>query len=452
MMIQVYRKIPLHILVAMIIIAFGSLLFGIVIGWYLGQRQQQTRSSSRFSVSNTRSRICSSSTRSSSNNTNRRSFLVRLGIRFQKNIQPLLHLVVSYILLRISHVVSLLYVHFWIPQKQQPSFAAPSPSLPSSSYSSSIPHKPPSSSPLIATVLDTPTSSSSTTTTTTNTSTSSLLLSTPHTTSSTVPYHIGVIMDGNRRYGIKTYQHAYQGHVDGAKKLIQFIQWCIDTQISILTVYAFSTENWNRDPKEIQTLFSIVHSYCEEIQNTPSLKDQIHVHRITTLEDKIPTFIVQRLDQLVQETTWVVENPKLTLNICFSYGSRGEIVLACQNILKDVLFMKHSHGQESSITSKCPTKDHENHILTTTKKTITSPEDCIITEELFTQYLQTKQYPDPDLILRTSGEMRLSNFLLWQSAYSELFFVDKTWPEMEKNDFDTMIQHYSNNRHRRYGK
>ena len=229
---------------------------------------------------------------------------------------------------------------------------------------------------------------------------------------------MAVIMDGNRRYGMKKYQQAYQGHVDGAKKLADFVQWCITHHISILTVYAFSTENWNRDPEELSALFSIVHSYCDEIQ-TQALKDQIRVYRISTWEEKIPSLVLQRFEQLVQETSSVQE-PKLILNICFSYGSRGEIVHACRDIVQHVVQGNMRVDQ--------------------------------ITEDTISSSLKTNRVPDPDLILRTSGEMRLSNFLLWQSAYSEFFFLEKTWPEIEEEDFLSILHHYAKSRHRRFGK
>jgi undecaprenyl diphosphate synthase len=225
-------------------------------------------------------------------------------------------------------------------------------------------------------------------------------------------------MDGNRRFGIQKYQRAYQGHVDGAKKLTEFITWCIEHEISILTVYAFSTENWDRDPEEIQALFSIVHSYCEDIQSQ-ALKHGIRVQRVSTQEDKIPPVALQRLDQLVHATS-SLSNPALILNICFSYGSRGEIVHACRNIVQEVL------------SGNLTLQD--------------------LTEARFHQELLTASCPDPDVIVRTSGEMRLSNFLLWQSAYSELFFIEKTWPEVEKQDFVQVLDHYAQGRHRRFGK
>ena len=233
---------------------------------------------------------------------------------------------------------------------------------------------------------------------------------------SSVPRHIAVIMDGNRRYGRQRYGSATRGHWDGSKTLADFAKWCIAEGVQVLTVYAFSTENWDRDPDEVAALMAIFVRYCEELREE-ALARGIRLRVLSTEADRIPADVAAGLKRMVEETAHC---DKFLMNICLSYGSRGEMVHACRSLAADV--------QQGKLSSSD------------------------ITEKVITGRLLTGDCPDPDIVMRTSGEMRLSNFLLWQIAYSEMFFVERTWPELTKDDLVRVIQNFANDRQRRYGK
>ncbi|KAL7534160.1 hypothetical protein ACHAXR_005694 [Thalassiosira sp. AJA248-18] len=231
-----------------------------------------------------------------------------------------------------------------------------------------------------------------------------------------VPRHIAVIMDGNRRYGKAKYGNATRGHWDGSKTLIEFSKWCISEGIQILTVYAFSTENWDRDPAEVSALMTIFCKYCDELR-VEAIQRGIRIRVLSTEEERIPVDVKVGIDRMVLET---MHCDKFTMNICLSYGGRGEIVNACKSIAMDVQSGKLSVDEVGE-------REVHNKMLT---------EHCC----------------DPDIIIRTSGEERLSNFLLWQVAYSEFFFLEKQWPELEKEDLLGVIRTFARGRKRRYGK
>eukprot|EP00934_Nitzschia_sp_Nitz4_P002016 Nitzschia sp. Nitz4//scaffold31_size150131//143291//144700//NITZ4_002855-RA/size150131-augustus-gene-0.10-mRNA-1//1//CDS//3329547740//2016//frame0 len=233
---------------------------------------------------------------------------------------------------------------------------------------------------------------------------------------SKVPQHVAVIMDGNRRYGKAKYGSATKGHWDGSSKLVEFAKWCVAEGVSVLSVYAFSTENWNREPSEVASLMTIISKYCDELR-VEALQRNIRIRILLTDPTKVPTSVMGRLRHLEQET---VHCTGLAMNICLSYGGRGEIVNAAQSIVRQVT------------TGRLDV--HE------------------VDEEEFSKHLLTSHCGDPDVLLRTSGEMRLSNFLLWQLAYSEMFFINKPWPALVKEDFLEIIRKYSGGRIRRYGK
>ena len=231
-----------------------------------------------------------------------------------------------------------------------------------------------------------------------------------------VPRHVAVIMDGNRRYGKEKYGSATRGHWDGGKKVIEFWKWCNDEGIHTLTVYAFSTENWNRDAEEVSALMSIFCQYCDEIREE-AIKDGLRVRVLTTDGERIPKDARENIERLEEETKHCTN---FTLNVCFSYGGRNEIVNACKNIAMDVQAGKMNVDEigEAAVQNK----------------------------------MLTSHCCDPDIIIRTSGEERLSNFLLWQAAYSEFFFLEKQWPELEKGDLLDVIRTFANGRKRRFGK
>ncbi|KAI2503740.1 cis-prenyl transferase [Fragilaria crotonensis] len=233
---------------------------------------------------------------------------------------------------------------------------------------------------------------------------------------SLVPKHIAVIMDGNRRYGKKYHpENPTQGHWDGSKTLVSFCKWCIAEQVQILTVYAFSTENWNRSADEVAALMAIFSKYCDELR-VEAIQRNIQIRVLSTETDRIPPHVKAGMKRMVDETAHCEGG--LLLNICLSYGSRGEIVHACRDLASDV--------QKGALSA------HQ------------------ITEDAIQQRLLSPV--DPDVIIRTSGEHRISNFLLWQLAYAELFFLEKTWPEMQKQDLVEVIEAYAGGRERRFGR
>eukprot|EP00977_Amphora_coffeiformis_P000299 scaffold83_cov181-Amphora_coffeaeformis.AAC.26 len=231
-----------------------------------------------------------------------------------------------------------------------------------------------------------------------------------------LPRHIAFIMDGNRRYGRTVYGNRVAGHWDGSRKVLDVAKWCIAEKIPHATVYAFSTENWKRDPAEVASLMEIFAKYCEELR-TESLQRNIRVRILSTNPSLIPSHVAGGLQRLQDDT----ENcTGLCLNVCLSYGSRSEMVQVCQSLVGDCLEQKRDPSS--------------------------------IKEEDVTARLLTKDSPDPDILIRTSGEMRISNYLLWQLAYAELFFLDKNWPELQKDDFLEVIRSFALGRQRRFGK
>ena len=231
-----------------------------------------------------------------------------------------------------------------------------------------------------------------------------------------VPRHVAVIMDGNRRYGKEKYGNSTRGHIEGSKKLFKFTQWCLDEGIEILTVYAFSTENWNRPAEEVSALMSIFWKYCNEFRPW-AIENGIRIHVLATESERIPENMRIAIKQMEVETRHC---NKLTMNICLSYGGRNEIVNACKSVAIDLQEGKLNVNQ--------------------------------IAETVLQGKMLTSHCCDPEVIIRTSGEERLSNFLLWQAAYSEFFFLKKPWPAMEKDDLLDVIREFANGRKRRFGK
>ncbi|OQR81396.1 undecaprenyl pyrophosphate synthetase [Thraustotheca clavata] len=230
-----------------------------------------------------------------------------------------------------------------------------------------------------------------------------------------VPKHIAVIMDGNRRYGRTRYGLPIKGHQEGSQRVVDFMHWCSNAGVKVLTVYAFSTENWGREKTEVDALMNIFTSFMNDII-PQALERDMCIRVLVSDGAKLPAHIAQAINKIEAATAHC---KSFTLNICASYGSRSEMVHACQAIASKV-----ANG----------TMNIDD-----------------INEATFGQHLLTKDIPDPDLMIRTSGESRISNFLLYQIAYSELLFVDKMWPELQYEDFVQIIQQY-NSRKRRFGK
>ena len=237
-----------------------------------------------------------------------------------------------------------------------------------------------------------------------------------------VPSHIAIIMDGNRRHGKEVYGDATRGHADGGHVLSKVIDWSLEAGIRIVTVYAFSTENWKRDPAEINLLMSIFEREAGEILKG-AVERGVCVHVLSSQPERLPVSVQKKFEELQHETR---HGRRLVLNLCVSYGGRDEIVGACRRVAKQVEngTMCADDISEAMLS---------NEMLTAGKAGI--PGDI----------------SDPCVVIRTSGERRLSNFLLWQVAYSELIFIEKHWPAVEKQDFIGVVREFSR-RKRRFGK
>ncbi len=231
-----------------------------------------------------------------------------------------------------------------------------------------------------------------------------------------VPGHVAIIMDGNRRFATGLGLAPDAGHLFGRDKIEEVLGWCFELGIKNLTLYAFSTENFKRDSSQVKTLMKL----CKEEMNKAAKDSRIHKNqvkvRIIGHIEALPEDIRESAKDLLNETK---NYDKYSLNIALAYGGREEILRAIQNIANDV--------------KKDNLKINE------------------ITESTVSKYMYTKGLPDPDLILRTSGEERISNFLLWQLAYSELYFSDVFWPAFSKRDFLKAIRTWQQ-RKRRFGK
>ncbi len=231
-----------------------------------------------------------------------------------------------------------------------------------------------------------------------------------------VPEHVAVIMDGNRRFAKSLGLSPKTGHLFGRDKIEDILDWCFELEINILTVYAFSTENFNRSTDEVTTLMDLCKKELDRASKDSRIhKNKVRVRVIGDLES-LPEDIRQSTNEIIESTK---EYGNYFFNIALAYGGREEIVEAIQQIADDV------------------------------KKGTLEVED--ISQSTVSSYLYTDGIPDPDLILRTSGEERISNFLLWQLAYSELYFSDVYWPAFQKRDFLKAIRTYQN-RKRRFGK
>ena len=226
--------------------------------------------------------------------------------------------------------------------------------------------------------------------------------------------HIAIIMDGNRRWAKSRNLDTKLGHKKGAEVLETISRYCNKIGLEYLTVYAFSTENWKRTKEEVGAIMLILQMYLDRFLKTADL-DNIKL-RILGDIDGVPEELRKKMIQMEERTK---DNTGLNLNIAFNYGGRAEIVRATQRIAQDVL------------DGKMEIKD--------------------INEDTISNNLYTCGQSDPDLVIRTSGELRMSNFLPWQITYSEFLFLDKYWPDFTSEDIDNAINEY-NNRHRRIGK
>ncbi len=230
-----------------------------------------------------------------------------------------------------------------------------------------------------------------------------------------MPRHIAIIMDGNRRWAKEHKLDGSFGHKKGAEVLETVAKYCNKIGIEALTVYAFSTENWKRTKEEVGAILLLLNMYLDKFLKTADLEN-IKLRVIGDREKNMPEEIKTKMIQMEEKTK---NNTGLKFNIAFNYGGRDEIIKATQKIAKLV---------------KDGKLDIEN-----------------ITEDTISNNLYTAGLPDPDLLIRTSGELRTSNFLPWQITYSEFMFLDKYWPDFTTDDIDKAIEEFSK-RHRRVGK
>ena len=228
-----------------------------------------------------------------------------------------------------------------------------------------------------------------------------------------IPQHIAIILDGNGRWAKKKGMPRNYGHVQGSKNVERICEEAYKLGVKYLTVYAFSTENWKRPKEEVDALMKLLRNYMKTCLQTAD-KNRM---RVRVLGDKtaLDEDIRKRIEELQEATK---ENDGLCFQIALNYGSRDEMVRAIRHLCRD-----------------CRDGDMQ-------------PEQ--INETLFEQYLDTCGIPDPDLLIRTSGEQRLSNYLLWQLAYSEFYFTDVLWPDFTKEELVKAIEYY-NGRDRRFG-
>lgn len=231
-----------------------------------------------------------------------------------------------------------------------------------------------------------------------------------------VPRHVAIVMDGNRRAARAMGLEPTLGHLWGRKKLEEVLDWCRELDINVLTVYAFSTENFNRPKEEVESLMELFEKNFRAIVTDERVrKHRVRVRAIGHLE-LLPEHVRAAIREAEEATR---DHDGYQLNLAVAYGGREDILNAVRNIADKV-------GSGEMQSSE-------------------------ITNEILSRHLYTNGLPDPDLILRTSGEERISNFLLWQMAYSELYFADVYWPELRKKDFLRAIESYQK-RHRRMGK
>ncbi|MDC0249503.1 isoprenyl transferase [Flavobacteriales bacterium] len=225
-----------------------------------------------------------------------------------------------------------------------------------------------------------------------------------------LPKHIAITMDGNGRWAKTKGKLRIFGHQNGVRAVRDTVEAAAEIGIKFLTLYAFSTENWSRPNSEVNALMTLLVSAINK-EKTTLMENNI---KLSTIGDtkSLPYKAQKELKEAIEGTK---KNTQMTLILALSYSGRWEILNATRNLIKDNIIPKN------------------------------------LDEELFQQYLTTKSVPDPELLIRTSGEYRISNFLLWQIAYSELYFTDTLWPDFKRSDLENAILEYQN-RDRRFGK
>src|SRR3954451_15732229 len=228
-----------------------------------------------------------------------------------------------------------------------------------------------------------------------------------------IPRHVAIIMDGNGRWAKNRGLPRIKGHEKGAEAVRECVEGCGDLKIEFLTLYAFSAENWQRPNTEVMALMHLLERFLKE--KTPELLEKnVRLQAIGRLTD-LPGSCQRQLHKSIERTSG---NNGLTLILALSYGARLEIIDGIKSLLRQI---------------------DEGHI-----------DRAMIDPEMFSKHLYTRYYPDPDLLIRTSGEMRLSNFLLWQLSYTEMYVTPKLWPDFTKKDLFAAVDDFAK-RQRRYG-
>lgn len=223
------------------------------------------------------------------------------------------------------------------------------------------------------------------------------------------PYHVGIIMDGNGRWARERGKNRLEGHRAGTQNLRRILESSVEFGVQMLTIYAFSTENWRRPPLEVMGLMRILEDVIDrELRELH--KNGVQLRHLGQLERLKPSI----RDKVVNGIELTKNNDRLILNVAFNYGGRAEIVRAVKNMIRDDV----------------------------------RPDD--VSEDLLSHYMYTGSSPDPDLIIRTSGEFRTSNFLIWQAAYAEYYFTPTYWPDFGKDEYYQALLAFSQ-RERRYG-
>jgi undecaprenyl diphosphate synthase len=227
--------------------------------------------------------------------------------------------------------------------------------------------------------------------------------------SKNIPAHVGIIPDGNRRWSKERNLSNLEGHERGYEKLKQSVDWFFSRGVKIVSVYTFSTENWDRAKDEVNYLMKLLRKAIDD-ETERALEKNFRIiisGRIDELPGDLPDACVEAMDKTKGGTSGI-------LNLCLNYGGRTEIIDAIKKMIKNKIELKQVH------------------------------------EGMVRKYLYNGNLPDPDIIVRTSGEKRLSGFLLWESAYSELMFLNKYWPDFEAADVDMILEEFAN-RKRRFG-
>jgi len=224
-----------------------------------------------------------------------------------------------------------------------------------------------------------------------------------------VPYHVGIIMDGNGRWARERNLPRLEGHRAGTENLRRTLRACVELGIKVLTIYAFSTENWGRPKAEVRGLMNILESVIDR-ELAELHENGVQLRHVGKLEG-INSVLQRKVRDAIALTK---DNDTLILNVAFNYGGRTEIVEAIRQMIRDGV----------------------------------SPDE--VDEALVDSYLYTADVPDPDLIVRTSGEFRVSNFLIWQGAYSEYYVTPTYWPDFDRAELELALEHYAR-RERRFG-